>query len=89
MTSNGTFYVTGASYPTAGGKANGVGVETEQLVYGENFTLDVPTKYGYNFLGWYDGEAGTGTQYTDETGASVRAWDKEVDTTLYAKWQEV
>lgn len=48
-----------------------------------------PEKSGFVFDGWYDGEGGTGTQYTDATGAGVRTWDKETDTVLYAKWEEI
>ena len=88
--------VTGSTYlnisidlPTAGGKAAGIVQLTEQLTYDQSFTLEVPTMEGYNFLGWYDGVGGTGTQYTDTQGNSVRVWDKEVDTTLYAKWEAV
>lgn len=46
-----------------------------------------PTKTGYTFGGYYDGEGGTGTQYYTNTGASARSWDKVNATyTLYAKW---
>ena len=83
----GYMYLSGTTYPTAGGKASGVVLTTEQLTYDQNFTLQVPTQTGYTFAGWYDGEGGTGTQYTDATGASIRTWDKEVNTTLYAKWE--
>lgn len=62
---------------------------TKSLTYDQAFTLDVPTKEDYAFAGWYDGEGGTGTQYTDATGAGVRTWDKETDTVLYAKWEEI
>ncbi|MBO7149358.1 MAG: InlB B-repeat-containing protein, partial [Clostridia bacterium] len=84
---SGTIYISGASTPTAGGKADGFALVTEQLTYGQDFTLGVPTKIGYSFLGWYDAIGGTGTQYTDEFGASVKTWDKEEDVTLYAKWE--
>jgi uncharacterized repeat protein (TIGR02543 family) len=59
---------------------------SKEVTFDAAFTLHVPTRVGYTFAGWYDGIGGTGTQYTDATGASVRTWDKEVDTTLYAKW---
>ena len=87
MISNGEFYVTGASYPNDGGLAGGEIIVTDELTYGQNFTLEIPTKEGYRFLGWYDGEAGSGTQYTDENGVSVREWDKDADAMLYAKWE--
>ena len=87
MISNGEFYVTGASYPNDGGLAGGEIIVTDELTYGQSFTLEIPTKEGYRFLGWYDGEAGSGTQYTDENGVSVREWDKDADAMLYAKWE--
>ena len=49
----------------------------------------MPTKTGYTFGGYYDGEGGTGTQYYNNTGASAHAWDKTSNTTLYAQWTEV
>ena len=54
----------------------------------DSFSLSIPVKAGYTFDGWYDGEGGTGTKYTDENGDAVKAWDKTAATTLYAKWIE-
>ena len=47
-----------------------------------------PTKIGYAFGGFYDGDNGTGTQYYTSSLSSARNWDKNVTTgtTLYAKW---
>ena len=57
-----------------------------QLTYGEPTNISyVPTLEGCSFLGWYDGEGGTGYQYTDAEGNSLRNWDKE-EATLYARW---
>ncbi len=42
-------------------------------------TLDTPTKYGYEFLGWYTQETG-GTKITENTVITE-------DTTIYAHWQ--
>ena len=72
---------------TGTGLAGGEIIVTDELTYGQNFTLEIPTKEGYRFLGWYDGEAGIGTQYTDENGVSVREWNKDADAMLYAKWE--
>lgn len=57
------------------------------VTFGSSFTLasDI-SRTGYSFAGWYDGIGGTGTQYTDADGHSVRVWDKAENTTLYAKW---
>ncbi|MBO5776989.1 MAG: InlB B-repeat-containing protein, partial [Clostridia bacterium] len=91
-TGSGTFYVSNASYPDAGGRTSMVAVyDTVNLTYDQSgFTLLVPpTKEGYVFVGWFDGVGGTGVQYTNENGVSVRKWDKEENTVLYAKWRTI
>ena len=57
----------------------------KNLTYGENFTLDSPApEEGYTFVGYFDGENGTGKQYTNAEGNSVCTWDKaENNTSLY------
>jgi len=45
-----------------------------------------PTRTGYTFGGFYDGEGGTGTRYYTDSMSSARNWDKTSNTTLYAKW---
>ncbi|MBR2589004.1 hypothetical protein IKE84_01525, partial [Candidatus Saccharibacteria bacterium] len=45
-----------------------------------------PSRTGYTFGGYYTGTGGSGTQYYNANGASVRNWDKTAATTLYAKW---
>ena len=45
----------------------------------------MPTRTGYRFAGYYDAASG-GTQYYTATGTSAKTWDKEDDTTLYARW---
>lgn len=59
----------------------------QTVVYGQHFTFPIPTKEGSVFFGWYDGLGGTGTQYTNNLGESVRVWDK-VGTNIYvfAQW---
>ena len=49
---------------------------------------NLPTKSGYDFAGFWDGEGGTGTQYYNADGTSAQNWDKNTtsNTTLYAKW---
>ena len=57
------------------------------VTFGSSFTLSTDiSRTGYTFAGWYDGIDGTGTQYTDAEGNSVRVWDKTEDTILYPKW---
>ena len=89
--SNGTgrLYLVGSATPSAGGKTVGsttIGI-TADVTFGSSFTLSTDiSRTGYSFAGWYDGIDGTGTQYTDADGYSVRVWDKAENTTLYAKW---
>lgn len=64
----------------------GTSSQTKILIYGSSFTLTVPTRSGYTFLGWYDGFGGTGKKYTDSNGRSVINWDKTSNVTLYPKW---
>ena len=45
-----------------------------------------PTRSGYEFLGYYTGTNGTGTQYYDANMNSVRNWTTTSGGTLYAAW---
>lgn len=51
-----------------------------------DYNFPIPTRNGYTFTGWYDGENGTGKQYAGSDGKFVCAWDKKSDTVLYARW---
>jgi len=86
---SGTVYITGTTRPTAGGVTGGATYVREPITFDTPFVLAVPAREGYTFLGWYDGERGTGTQYTDAEGNGVRLFDKGEDCTLYAKWEPV
>ena len=84
-----TLYVEGPASPDDGATTEAGSKATCLITFDDDtFALAVPVKAGYTFDGWYDGEGGTGTKYADETGAAVIAWDKEANTTLYAKWIE-
>ncbi|MBO5045632.1 MAG: leucine-rich repeat protein [Clostridia bacterium] len=50
------------------------------------FTLPVPERVGYRFLGWFD-SADSGIAYTDGEGAGLSAWTDGNPTTLYAQWE--
>ncbi|MBE6382072.1 MAG: hypothetical protein E7049_03540 [Lentisphaerae bacterium] len=66
----------------------GKGGTTNVIFYGSAMpSVEVPTRIGHTFCGYWDGNNGTGTQYYAASGESVRAWDKACGTTLYAKWQ--
>lgn len=46
-----------------------------------------PTRTGYTFGGYWDGEGGTGTKYYNADGSSAKNWDfTDTTKTLYAKW---
>lgn len=65
----------------------GKGVVIEDITFGSSFTLSTDiSRTGYTFADWYDGISGTGTQYTDAEGNSVRVWDKAENAMLYPKW---
>ena len=51
--------------------------------------IEVPTKLGYAFGGYFDGKDGTGTKYYYSSGKGAKKWDKAENTTLYAKWTPI
>ena len=54
------------------------------VTYGKSFAFNVPsTREGYKFLGYADEN---GVMYTDANGNSIKAWDKDEETTLYSAW---
>lgn len=53
--------------------------------FDSNFTLNIPeARDGYKFLGYADDND---VMYTDQSGVSIRAWDKDSDTVLYSVWE--
>lgn len=56
------------------------------VIQNEPYKLTVPTKTGYDFIGWFDSASG-GKQYTDGTGISLAVWDISGGKTLYAHWR--
>ena len=48
----------------------------------------VPTRDGYNFLGYFTEANGAGTQYYDANGSGTNNWIIAANTTLYAAWEE-
>lgn len=65
--------------------ANGGSVDssTQTVTYGSTFTLPVPTKDGYVFVGWYDAKE-HGNKITDSAGNSLYAYSTASGTTVYA-----
>ena len=63
------------------------GTASVTATYNDNMLpIEVPTRNGYTFGGYYDQTNGDGTRYYNENGSSARVWDKAEATTLYAKW---
>ena len=80
---NATVSISGNTTVPDGGYA----ITTSQILitYGEQFTLTLPkARDGYKFLGYADEN---GVMYTDVSGNSVKAWDKDEDTILYSAWE--
>jgi len=82
-TGTATVSIAGSTTVLDGGYA--ITASKGSATYGQNFTLNVPNaRDGYKFLGYADEN---GVMYTDATGASVKVWDKDADTTLYSAWE--
>lgn len=66
------------------------GTPTVATAYGEAMPdIEIPTRTGYLFGGYYSGENGTGAKYYAADGTSARLWDVAGDATLHAKWTAV
>lgn len=61
---------------------------TFTITYGTKDTLPIPSKRGYNFLGWYNSIYDGANQYTSADGILLENWTSCVNLTLYAKWAE-
>lgn len=69
----------GVHYVLNGGECDS---NPQTVTCSEEVTLKAPSRNGYEFLGWYDGENG-GTLYEKVGGANAK------NVTLYALWQKV
>ncbi len=68
------------TYDVNGGDA--LASESKEVVYNGEYTLEVPTRTGHTFQGWYIDTK----KITDETGVPYGVWTGEEDTTVQAKW---
>ena len=59
------------------------GGDTKSVTYDSGYSLPVPSKTGYSFLGWYC----QGSLKTDSYGSSLSDWNYTDDTTFYAQWE--
>lgn len=77
-----------AQYVVTLEKQGGYGGDTSVLAtYAQDMPqIEIPTRTGYTFNGYYDQPQGAGGKYYNSVGGSKRHWDKTNDATLYAKW---
>ena len=68
------------------GATRGNGAATSIVSVGENYSLPVPERVGYKFVGWYDGIKDA-NKLTDENGKSVGAYEKYESISAYAIWE--
>ena len=82
---------TGGEYAVTLDKQSGTnGTSSVTATYGSAMpSIDVPTREGYAFTGYYADMGGTGTQYYTADGTSAQNWDRTSATTLYANWTGV
>jgi len=71
------------SLDSAGGRLGDAFFTVE---YGTNYTIPVPEKEGFAFLGWFDAPQ-DGNRVTNRQGAGISVWQTaDNDCTLYAYW---
>ena len=65
------------------------GTHTITVTDGEPYSIEeLPTKDGYTFMGLYDAKTG-GTQFVDETGASVSIFTDKKSIVLFAQFAPI
>lgn len=62
---------------------NGAEYSYQTITYGTMYTLPVPTKTGYNFIGWYC----KGQPVTDENGQALAPYTFDGAVTMTAGWE--
>lgn len=60
---------------------------TDPIRYDNEYTLPVPKKTRYRFVGWYILINGQEALLTDADGRSLSVWKIDENATLYAKWE--
>lgn len=59
----------------------------KKVSYNEKYTLDVPKKTGYKFLGYFDGEDDSANLIVDADGKCVNRYKEKGGTTVYARFE--
>lgn len=65
-------------------KHNGTNEGNQTITFDSNFNLGTSSKTGFDFNGYYSGQNGTGTQYTDKNGDSLGVYSDDKNIDLYA-----
>ncbi len=60
---------------------------TQEVSYDERYTLEVPVRVGYEFLGWFAGRDGGAKQLTDANGESLDPFKWTDIVTFSAQWK--
>jgi len=83
------YAVWGMAYTITFDKQEGYsGSDTIEAVVGMAMpSATAPSRSGYDFVGYYTEVSGGGVQYYDSSMNSMKNWDIEADTTLYALWE--
>ena len=69
------------------GKSTGnIGAKTVAVIRDGNFTMPVPVRVGYTFVGWFTAVT-DGEQLTDARGKSLKKYDKDEAIILYAVFE--
>ena len=69
------------------GKSTGnIGSKTVAVIRDSNFTMPVPVRAGYTFVGWFTAVT-DGEQLTDARGKSLKEYDKDEAIILYAVFE--
>ena len=71
------------SYRVSFDGAGGSAVDEAQVTFGEEFSLEVPTRVGYTFVGW---KTADGVAVTDGRGVGTGEWGIAEDVVLTAAW---
>lgn len=80
-------YLTGdKTTPTVTSQISSTSGFTKTVTYGSNYTLQVLSRPGLTFKGYYL-EPTFNTKITDATGASLAPWTYTEDITVYAKYE--
>lgn len=74
------------TYNNEGGSLSS-GQTSASVAFGKEYTLAVPEKPNYVFVGWFEEPNRQGLQFTNEFGDSICPWDNYGNLDFYAGWK--